>query len=531
MHVRVVGASLLRAKARADGFAMSATESAAITGELLAMLGGGLGSGSGAALGPHLALLAASVAAAGGAGTLVDLVQRALAHAAPDAAGGWPADGSMAVGPAAPAAVALLAAAAEEGLHRPRAHAYEITQAMQDCLEDVLWVLEAVLTNAATAASAAAAADNDAPHHPAAAVAAAAAAATFKCLHMWCPAGITLSELATDRPGLLQAMVHGALRGGWGGDAGVCVAATELLEELCSASDPLPGRAAAVHAVVAALGEACSELAGAAEETGWGADDAYGDDYADTISARCRAVTAVAGAVAASEAKAFANHVDGGGGDGSSGRGSGRALEWLLRAAECGGPRTAAAALLPWRRVAGGLAGALGAERGGAACERLVGGVLRRLARTAGASWRAEVAAAVEALSADRNGGGGGVGGEGGSGGERGGAYGDGAGAGGSDIGGAGGSGGAFKTDIDDDDELSLAPELEAAIAATHAALGSPRFLTLIHSALSGWGHFASILFPVVDSPPSECTGTRVMSHHLTRFVRVAPRVTQSLRC
>lgn len=37
-------------------------------------------------------------------------------------------------------------------------------------------------------------------------------------------------------------MLHGCLRGGWGGDAGVCAAAAEPMEELCSASDPLPGR-------------------------------------------------------------------------------------------------------------------------------------------------------------------------------------------------------------------------------------------------------------------------------------------------
>lgn len=102
VHVRVIGASLLRAKARADGFAMSEAESAAMVVELLSMLGSSAGTGP---LGPHLASLAASIAAAGGAGTLADLVQRAIAHAAPDAAGGWPEDGTMAVGPHAHAAV------------------------------------------------------------------------------------------------------------------------------------------------------------------------------------------------------------------------------------------------------------------------------------------------------------------------------------------------------------------------------------------------------------------------------------------
>ena len=134
--IRVIGASLLRAKARADGFAMTAVDAASMTGELLQMLGGPAGRGP---LGPHLALLSASIAAAGGAGTLAELVTRAIAHAAP--AGGWPEDGSMLCGPNVGAAVALLHAAAEEGLHRPRAHAYEITEAMQECLEDVLWVM------------------------------------------------------------------------------------------------------------------------------------------------------------------------------------------------------------------------------------------------------------------------------------------------------------------------------------------------------------------------------------------------------
>ena len=59
----VAGASLLRAKARTEGFAISAAESAAMTTELLQMLGGPSGSGP---LGPHLALLSASIAAAGG---------------------------------------------------------------------------------------------------------------------------------------------------------------------------------------------------------------------------------------------------------------------------------------------------------------------------------------------------------------------------------------------------------------------------------------------------------------------------------
>ena len=119
LEVRVLGATMLRAKARSEGFAMTPSDAAAMTAEVLALLGSPDGA---TALGPHLANLAAAVSAAGGAHVLADLVARAVAHAAPDAAGGWPADGTKAVGPHAHAAVALLAAAAEESLREnPRA--------------------------------------------------------------------------------------------------------------------------------------------------------------------------------------------------------------------------------------------------------------------------------------------------------------------------------------------------------------------------------------------------------------------------
>jgi len=304
-----------------------------------------------------------------------------------------------------------------------------------------------------------------------------------------------MSELATDQPGVLTALTHGALRGGWTGDPAVAAAAAEVLEELCLASDPLPGRSAAVNGVLAEVAEACSELE-KVQVMGWAAADENGDvDH--PVGIRFRWVTAIAAAVATAEPKAFAAHADGGGNGGiGGGGGQGRVLEWLLRAAECGGPRTAAAALAPWRRAAGGLAGALGPDHGGAACERLVGGVLRRVARTAGAAWRADVAAAVEAVRVDRSGGGCG--------------------------GGDNGDNGA-EVDIDDDDELSLLPELEAAVAAAHAALGSSRFLALINSALStsaascgpspsysGWENAAAALtalaacgFPLTADAPS----------------------------
>ena len=78
---------MLRAKARTDGFAIAPDAAAAMTRELLDLL---RGTDACTALGPHLAALAAAVAAAGGAETLGALVDEAVAYAAPDARGGWP---------------------------------------------------------------------------------------------------------------------------------------------------------------------------------------------------------------------------------------------------------------------------------------------------------------------------------------------------------------------------------------------------------------------------------------------------------
>ena len=85
-RVRVMGAAMLRAKAHADGFAMTPPDAASMTSELLAMLGTPEGSGE---LGPHLAQIAAAVATAGGAETLASLVNASISLAAPDSNGGW----------------------------------------------------------------------------------------------------------------------------------------------------------------------------------------------------------------------------------------------------------------------------------------------------------------------------------------------------------------------------------------------------------------------------------------------------------
>ena len=90
-RVRAMGASMLRAKARSDGFALSTADATAMTRELLAMMlpSDPATSRWDPAMGPHLAALAASVAAAGGAETLAALVRRAIDVAAPDGDGGW----------------------------------------------------------------------------------------------------------------------------------------------------------------------------------------------------------------------------------------------------------------------------------------------------------------------------------------------------------------------------------------------------------------------------------------------------------
>ena len=112
-RVRVMGAAMLRAKAHADGFAMTPPDAASMTSELLAMLGTPEGSGE---LGPHLAQIAAAVATAGGAETLASLVNASISLAAPDSNGGWARvqdpNAPCPCGPNAHAAVALLAACA-----------------------------------------------------------------------------------------------------------------------------------------------------------------------------------------------------------------------------------------------------------------------------------------------------------------------------------------------------------------------------------------------------------------------------------
>ena len=129
-RVRVMGAAMLRAKAHADGFAMTPPDAASMTSELLAMLGTPEGSGE---LGPHLAQIAAAVATAGGAETLASLVNASISLAAPDSNGGWARvqdpNAPCPCGPNAHAAVALLAACAEEALHRVKAHPPETTAA------------------------------------------------------------------------------------------------------------------------------------------------------------------------------------------------------------------------------------------------------------------------------------------------------------------------------------------------------------------------------------------------------------------
>ena len=234
-RVRIMGAAMLRQRAHADGFAMTPPEAASMTAELLAMLGTPEGSGE---LGPHLAQISAAVATAGGADTLFSLVQKATAIAAPDSNGGWPntpdPNATPPCGPNAHAAVALMSACAEEALHRSKSHPHDVTEAMQEALDDVTWTLQAVVC------------DSNVPDQ--------ARADAFTALRLWIPAGVTASELATDRSRLFDAVVEFAVGGAMRlGDPTVKLAAAEVLEELCAASDPLPGRTAAVDSVLKRL--------------------------------------------------------------------------------------------------------------------------------------------------------------------------------------------------------------------------------------------------------------------------------------
>ena len=236
-RVRVMGAAMLRAKAHADGFAMTPPDAASMTSELLAMLGTPEGSGE---LGPHLAQIAAAVATAGGAETLASLVNASISLAAPDSNGGWARiqdpNAPCPCGPNAHAAVALLAACAEEALHRVKAHPPETTAAAQDLLDDVTWTLQAVACGGGGDASGGVTVVTDA-----------ARADVFRALRLWIPAGITASELVVERNALFTHLVDMAIRC-TRVDPRVTLAAAETLAELCGASDPLPGRAAAVDA-------------------------------------------------------------------------------------------------------------------------------------------------------------------------------------------------------------------------------------------------------------------------------------------
>ena len=240
-RVRVMGAAMLRAKAHADGFAMTPPDAASMTSELLAMLGTPEGSGE---LGPHLAQIAAAVATAGGAETLASLVNASISLAAPDSNGGWARvqdpNAPVPCGPNAHAAVALLAACAEEALHRVKAHPPEVTRAAQDLLDDVTWTLQAVACAGDTSGVIV--------------VTDAARADVFRALRLWIPAGITASELVAERTALFATTIDVAI-GRLASSVAPTLArsAAETLQELCATSDPLPGRAAAVDAVLRSL--------------------------------------------------------------------------------------------------------------------------------------------------------------------------------------------------------------------------------------------------------------------------------------
>ena len=437
LEVRALGATMLRAKARSEGFAMTPSDAAAMTGEVLSLLGGPDGA---TALGPHLASLAAAVSAAGGAHTLADLISRAVAHAAPDAAGGWPADGTLAVGPHAHAAVALLAAAAEESLHRPRAHDRDVVAATRDALEDVLWVLDAVLS-----APSPTVVSHD------------ARAAAFACLDAWIPAGVTLSELRTERPGALAALVAAATRDGQ-------QTATNALAALISAVDPLPGRSEAIAHVLDAAAASVDALAAFPPErvfrdedegtrsdeldaAGTGAGAGAGIESEPFVAVRrvARAVVAVVSACACSEPRATA-----------SSRGAASFVRFLLAAARLGGARTAAEAFAPWRRAAGGFVAAFDEPTRGVVAAEAAEAALARLAALEDGRRDAEREAAEADAAREADGYGASV-----------------------DAYGASDDGYGASDDAFADGDLALVPDAEATLAAAHASLGSERFFDL----------------------------------------------------
>ena len=350
---------------------MTPSDAAAMTAEVLALLGSPDGA---TALGPHLANLAAAVSAAGGAHVLADLVARAVAHAAPDAAGGWPADGTKAVGPHAHAAVALLAAAAEESLHGIRARDRDVVAAMQDALEDVLWVLDAVLS----------APSPEIVSH-------AARAAAFACLDAWIPAGVVLSELRERHPGAFAAVVAAATRDG-------DPTAASVVASLVTAVDPLPGRSEAIACVLSAAAASVDALARFPPERVFLDDDEVRADETDEFAHTrrvARALVAVVSACACSEPRATA-----------SSRGAESFVRFLLAAARAGSPLVAANAFAPWRRAAGGFVAAFDEPTRGSVAEAAAEAALARLAALDDARRDAErdAAEADETREADAEG-------------------------------------------------------------------------------------------------------------------------------
>ena len=446
-RVRVMGAAMLRAKAHADGFAMTPPDAASMTSELLAMLGTPEGSGE---LGPHLAQIAAAVATAGGAETLASLVNASISLAAPDSNGGWARvqdpNAPCPCGPNAHAAVALLAACAEEALHRVKAHPPETTAAAQDLLDDVTWTLQAVACGGGGDASGGGGVT---------VVTDAARADVFRALRLWIPAGITASELVVERNALFTHLVDVAIRC-TRVDPRVTLAAAETLAELCGASDPLPGRAAAVDAVLRTLeseADACDEMA--ATRLGWnlshhaGGGDGDGGER-ERIRAHAWSVASVCGALGVTEPRALATH------------GHGKLLKFLTdvvgRADASAAPIALAAMRTPPPR------GLLAHVRSPTALDAVFDALARRLAeRTAGAAWRAFVGESASRLIAER------------------------------------GWGGGFDANADvvlpavgpasvspdDDDELAVVGDVEASIGALHAAMGTSTFMRIVFDRLS----------------------------------------------
>lgn len=458
-RVRVMGAAMLRAKAHADGFAMTPPDAASMTSELLAMLGTPEGSGE---LGPHLAQIAAAVATAGGAETLASLVDASISLAAPDSNGGWARvqdpNAPVPCGPNAHAAVALLAACAEEALHRVKAHPPETTRAAQDLLDDVTWTLQAVACGGGdTSGGGGGVVVTDA-----------ARADVFRALRLWIPAGVTASELVVQRNALFTRLVDVAIGSHTAVfDPRVTLQAAETLHELCVVSDPLPGRAAAVDAVLRTLesaADACDVSAatrldwnlsgGVFVPPGDGAGPRVHDEQLERERVRAHAwsVASVGGALGATEPRALATH------------GHGKIVRFLTDVVSRADAGCAAIALAAFRQPP---------PRGLVAHLRSPGGRLhavfdalaeRLAARTAGAAWRAFVGESASRLARER-------------------------------VSGGGHDANndavhllpasSFETSLDDDGELAVVGDVEAAIGALHAAMGTPTFMRIAFDRLS----------------------------------------------